>query len=120
MKINRTEWQNLPWREMQIKVYKLQKHIYYNSLENNIKGVWKNQNRLIRLLSAKLLATRRVTIDNRGKNIAGIDNVKILSPFRRIGFARSLVLDKSADKIRRVFIPKKGVNHLHPVGIHTL
>lgn len=41
---------------MQKEVYKLQKQIYYNSLENNIKGVWKNQNRLITLFSAKLLA----------------------------------------------------------------
>lgn len=67
---------------MQKKVYKLQKQIYYNSLENNIKGVWKNQNRLITLFSAKLLApgswllaTHRVTRNNKGKNTAGVDNV---------------------------------------------
>lgn len=104
---------------MQIKIYKLQKQIYYNSLENNIKNVWKYQNRLIRLFSAKLLATRRVTQDNRGKNTAGVDNVKTVPPFLRIKFARSLVLDKSADKIQTFLFSKKGVKIPFPVTIST-
>ena len=120
MKIKEITWQNLPWKEMHVEIYKLQKQIYYSSLEKDTQLVWKLQNRLIRLQSAKLLAVRRVTQDNRGKSTAGVDKVKSLTPTQRIKLAQSMVLDGNADPIRRVFIPKSTPVELRPLGIPTL
>lgn len=120
MKMKEINWQNLPWKEMHIEVYKLQKDIYYSSLEKDTQLVWKLQNRLIRLQSAKLLAVRRVTQDNRGKNTAGVDKVKSLTPTQRIELAQSMVLDGNADPIRRIFIPKSTPEELRPLGIPTV
>lgn len=119
MKIKEITWQNLPWKEMHIEIYKLQKQIYYSSMEKDTQLVWKLQNRLIRLQSAKLLAVRRVTQDNRGKNTAGVDKVKSLTPIQRIELAQSMVLDGNADPIRRVFIPKSTPGELRTLGIPT-
>jgi RNA-directed DNA polymerase len=44
-------------------------------------------------LEAKLLATQKVTQDNRGKKTAGVNNVSLLSPTKRFLLAYSLKID---------------------------
>lgn len=77
------------------------------------------QRELVKSLEAKLLAVRRVTQDNAGKSVAGVDGVKAVKPDDRMKLASSLILDGSASKIRRVNIPK-GNGQMRPLGIPTI
>ena len=66
-------WQDLPWKKIERAVFKLQKRIYQASQRGHTQMVHKLQRLLINSQSAKYLAVRRVTQDNRGRNTAGID-----------------------------------------------
>ena len=59
------EWETLPWGKIQKGVFKLQKRIYQASKSGNIKKVRKLQRLLLNSWSAKCLAVRRVTQENR-------------------------------------------------------
>ncbi len=61
------------WHKLEKSVFKLQKRIYQASKCNDIKKMHSLQKLLQKSISAKLLAVRRVTQDNRGKKTAGID-----------------------------------------------
>ena len=74
------EWSDLPWRKLEQIVYKLQKRIFQASQRGETKTVHRLQRLLITSRSAKLLAVRKVTQDNRGKKTAGVDGVKSLTP----------------------------------------
>ena len=63
---HRYEWKTMPWRKIEVRVFKLQRRIYHNDpwrdpeslqLPETSRGVW----------SAKSLAVRRVTQENKGK-----------------------------------------------------
>jgi len=60
-----------------------------------------------------------VTQDNRGKRVSGVDGVLITTNKERIALTRKIVLDGSADSIKRVFIPKSDGN-TRPLGILTI
>ena len=75
---------------------------------------------LIRSWSAKCIAVRRVTQDNKGKNTAGVDGVKALTPKQRINLVGKLKLTGKAKPTRRVNIPKPGTTETRPLGIPTI
>jgi RNA-directed DNA polymerase len=77
-------WNTLPWTRIQRNVFKLQKRVYRASCRGDVPPVRKLQRLLMSSWSAKLLATRRVTQDNRGKQTAGIDGVKSLTANQRL------------------------------------
>lgn len=82
--ISSLPWKDLLWKDIQIEVYKLQKQIYYSSLEKKTELLWETQKRLTHLSCAKLLAVRRVTQENRGKHKAVTYGVKNLTPVQRL------------------------------------
>lgn len=114
------EWQDLPWRKIERAVFKLQKRIYQASQRGDTKAIHKLQRLLISSWSARCLAVRRVTQDNRGKNTAGVDGVKTLTPPERLQLAQTLTLSQTACPVRRVWIPKPGKVEKRPLGIPTL
>ncbi len=57
-------WRELPWRKLEVAVYRMQKL-------------------LLKSEAARLLAVRRVTQDNQGKQTAGVDGVKSVPPNKR-------------------------------------
>src|SRR5262245_22249567 len=113
-------WSTLPWCDIEADVFKLQKRIYQASTRGDIEKVRSLQKLLLNNRAAKLLAVRRVTQDNRGKNTAGVDGIASLSPEERLRLADDLKVGAKASPVRRVFIPKPGSEELRPLGIPTI
>ena len=68
-KINsNTPWSDLKWNVIEKDVFSLQKKIYMCSKLNDIIQVHRYQKLLINSFKSKLLAVRKVTQDNSGKN----------------------------------------------------
>jgi RNA-directed DNA polymerase len=61
-----------------------------------------------------------VTQDNQGKNTAGVDDVKSLTPKQRTNLVGKLNLEGKAKPTRRVNIPKPGTSETRPLGIPTI
>lgn len=117
---SKVEWKAVNWRKVEFAVFKLQKRIYRTSLQGNTKLVRKLQKTLTNSWYAKLLAVRRVTQENKGKNTAGIDGISKVAPTERIKLALKLKLDGKANPTRRVWIPKPGKKEMRPLGIPTM
>jgi len=114
------EWNEIPWKIIQRKVFKLQKRIYRAASRGNgvlAKGL---QKLLLKSYYAKLLAVRQVTQLNRGKKTAGVDGIKSLTPVQRLSLASRLSLTYKAKAVRRVWIPKPGRDEKRPLGIPTV
>jgi len=114
------EWKRLPWRFFEQQVFKLQKRIYQASRRGDVTTVHHLQRLLMRSWSAKCLAVRKVTQDNRGKKTAGVDGVKNLIPHQRLELAQRLTPHLKTRPVRRVWIPKPGKTEQRPLGIPTL
>lgn len=113
-------WKAIDWVNTQETVFKWQKAIYSASKEGNIKLVRHTQHKLLNSIEAKLLAVRRVTQDNKGKNTAGVDGVKKLAPEKRYQVALTLKFPTKSSPLRRVWIPKPGKPEKRPLGIPTI
>lgn len=113
-------WQSIPWKQLESRVYKLQKRIYQAASRGDIKTVHKLQKTLLKSKSAKCIAVRKVTQDNQGKKTAGIDGVKLLNPQQRLDLVNCLEFDGRASAVRRVWIPKPGTQEKRPLGILTM
>jgi RNA-directed DNA polymerase len=114
------EWNQINWRQAERRVFKLQKRIFQASERGDVKAVRQMQKTLIRSWSARLVAVRKVTQDNQGKNTAGVDGVKTLTPSRRIALANNLRITLKSQPVRRVMINKPGRKEKRPLGIPTI
>ncbi|MFP3032305.1 MAG: group II intron reverse transcriptase/maturase [Wolbachia sp.] len=116
----RYEWNEVPWRKLEKASFKLQKRIYQASKCNDIKKMHNLQRLLLKSTSARMLAVRRVTQDNRGKKTAGIDGKANLSQRERLKLANSLDIREKAKPSRRIWIPKPRKTEKRPLGIPTI
>ncbi len=116
------DWALIPWRKLEMKMYRLQKRIYRASERGNVKAVHNLQRLLMKSEAARCLAVRRVTQDNQGKNTAGVDGIKSVSPQRRPILVKALRNHQTlkAQPARRVWIPKPGKSEKRPLGIPTM
>ena len=114
------EWSEINWRKAERLTFKLQKRIFQASERGDVKAVRKLQKTLINSWSAKCIAVRRVTQDNQGKNTAGVDGVKSLTPKQRMSLIGRLKLTGKVKPTRRVNIPKPGTTETRPLGIPTI
>ncbi|NEO00391.1 MAG: group II intron reverse transcriptase/maturase [Moorea sp. SIO3I7] len=115
-----SEWNKVNWRKLEITVFKLQKRIYQASQRGNVRVVRRLQKTLMKSWSAKMIAVRRVTQENKGKKTAGIDGVKALNGKQRLALVANLKVSKKAKPTRRVWIPKPGRKEERPLGIPTM
>src|SRR2546423_13194518 len=113
-------WNDLPWKQFERQVFKLQKRIYRASQRGDMKTVHKLQRLLMNSWSAKCLAVRRVNQDNQHKKTAGIDGMKSPYPTHRLALVSILKLLPQARPVRRVWIPKPGTDEKRPLGIPTM
>jgi RNA-directed DNA polymerase len=114
------EWNTIPWKQIQRKVFKLQKRIYRAVSDGNHVKAHGLQRILLTSWYARLLAVRQVTQLNRGKKTAGTDGVKSIPSSKRLQMARNLKVKGKAHSVRRVWIPKPGKAEKRPLGIPTL
>jgi RNA-directed DNA polymerase len=116
----RHDWDTIYWPTLERNVFKLQKQIYRASQRYNRPAVRRLQRLLLTSDSAKWLAVRRVTQDNRGKKTAGVDGKTALTKKERQELVADLSLTAKAMPIRRVWIPKPGKTEKRPLGILTI
>src|SRR5215813_15368065 len=95
-------WQDIPWKNVQRHVFRLQKRMYQATQRGDVRTVRQLQNLLSKSWYARLFAVRRVTQDNRGRHTAGIDGVQSLQPPQRLRRANELTLDDTATPLRRI------------------
>lgn len=114
------EWNTTPWRQVERRVFKLQKRIYRATQRGDKKTAHRLQRLLMKSQAGKQLAVRRVTQDNRGKRTAGIDGVKNLTPPARQNLVQNLKLNCKASPLRRIYCPKPGTAEQRPLGIPTI
>jgi RNA-directed DNA polymerase len=119
----RTEdWRTLHWKTYQRNVYRLQKRIYQATRQGDWKRVHKLQRLLLRSWSARCIAVRQVSQDNRGKRTAGVDGVKNLTSPHRLRLAHRLaqLAEWRVAPIRRTYIPKPGTTEKRGLGIPVM
>jgi RNA-directed DNA polymerase len=116
------DWKALPWKQYQREVFRLQQRIYRATLRGDLKQVHNLQRLLLRSWSARCLAIRQVSQDNRGKRTAGVDGVAHLTPKQRLAYAYRLgKRNNTVEAVRRIYISKP--NHpteKRPLGIPTM
>jgi len=114
---HRYEWKAIPWRKLEVRVFKLQRRIYQATTRGETRKARRLQKLLATSWSAKSLAVRRVTQENTGKKTAGVDGVKSLTPPQRLQLISALDLQTPAKPVRRVWIDKPGKPEKRPLGI---
>src|SRR5256886_3448959 len=116
------DWASIPWRKLEMHVYRLQKRIYRASERGNVRAVHSLQRLLMKSEAARCLAVRRVTQDNRGKNTAGVDGIKAVPPAQRSLLVAALGRPDAIKPrpTRRVWIPKPGKTEQRPLGIPVM
>ncbi|WP_257236948.1 reverse transcriptase N-terminal domain-containing protein [Nostoc sp. 'Peltigera malacea cyanobiont' DB3992] len=118
--MNTEGWKTINWRQAERYVFKLQKRIYAASRRGDVKQCRKLQKTLMRSWSNRVLAVRRVTVENQGKKTAGVDGIKSLPPKARFELAGQLKLTGKSKPTRRVWIPKPGREEKRPLGIPVM
>ena len=114
------EWRAIPWKQVERRVFKLQKRIYRASSRGDVQAVRRLQKTLMRSWSGKCMATRKVTQDNQGKKTAGVDGFKNLTPKQRLILVSQLKVTGKSKPTRRVWIDKPGKTEKRPLGIPTM
>ncbi|OLT59963.1 group II intron reverse transcriptase/maturase [Moorena bouillonii] len=116
----KAEWNSTNWRKLEIVLFKLQKRIYRASQRGDVKAVKRLQKTLMSSWTARMLAVRKVTQQNKGKKSAGVDGRKALTAHRRIQLVKNLNIGTRPDPTRRVWIDKPGKSEKRPLGIPTI
>jgi RNA-directed DNA polymerase len=116
-----TDWNAVEWRQAMKSVRNLRQRIFRASAEGNHRTVRSLQKLMLRSYSNALLAVRRVTQVNTGKNTPGVDKVVIKTPKARGELVDRLMRHEPwmAKPARRVYIPKANGKQ-RPLGIPVI
>ena len=116
------DWKALPWKKIERNVFRLQQRIYRAERRGDWKCVHNLQRLMLQSWSARCLAVRRVSQDNRGKRTPGVDGVANLTPKQRLVLVEELrnLSGWTVDPIRKTYIPKPGSKEKRGLGIGTM
>ena len=118
--MSKIAWNDINWTLVQNRISRQQRRVYKASMEGNKAKIHAIQRRIIGSLDARLLAVRCVTTENKGRNTAGVDKVKVISHKKKIELAYRLKLDGKVNSTIRTYIPKPRKNGCRPLGIPTI
>ncbi|GAC1349620.1 MAG: hypothetical protein NVSMB27_24460 [Ktedonobacteraceae bacterium] len=111
----------LPWNALEQQVVRMQKQISQACQRGDKRAVHNLQQRLMESEAARLLAVRRVTEENQGKDTAGVDGVKSLTAQERLVMAATIHPKNWNNQppmpMRRVWVPKAGTTERRPLAI---
>lgn len=112
-------WTTIPWDVANQCVRRLQARISKAALEEDWRGVKRLQRLLVRSISGKSLAVRRVT-ENQGKRTPGVDKVLWSTAGSKWQAVQSLAtVGYKPSPLRRIHIPKANGGK-RPLGIPTM
>lgn len=118
--MSKLAWKEVDWKLVQKRLFRQQNRVYKASMEGNRAKVHALQRRIIGSLDAKLIAVRRVTTENKGRNTDGVDGQRAISNEMKMKLVYKLNLDGKTSPIKRTYIPKSGKNEYRPLGISTI
>lgn len=120
------KWHNIKWKQVSLFVADVQKRIALAKRSDDLRGMYKLQNELLKSFEGRAMAVRHVTTINRGKNTPGIDNViytKAYEKYKAISDLKA-TLDNikkyRAKPVKRKYIPKPHSEDLRPLGIPVI
>ncbi len=103
-------WKNLPWKQFQKDLFRLQKRVYKAVQAGDMRKARSLQKLILKSPAARFLAIRQVTQLNAGKKTAGIDGKLALTFKERFELEEQLRLKATNWKhkgLRKIPIPKK-------------
>ena len=117
------DWDSIQWDKPKQHVRKLQERIFRVTRDKDWAKVKNLQKLLVRSHSARLLAVKRVTQENKGKYTPGIDGQIYATSKERSELVENVrqtnVSNYKCKPLRRVFIPKSSGDK-RPLGIPTV
>ena len=116
-----TRWEDIDWKKHQSNIFQKQNMMYQASLRGDKVRVRQLQRDIIRDDYAKLLAVRKVTVENTGKFTVGVDRETITNNQARWELARQLKLNSDYEPklTPNIYIPKSNAKK-RPLGIPTV